>query len=243
MNIERYLEIQKRCTVDSNTFLHESKVSPDKFRLEDFIEESTANREIKLISHSFSSKKIIGALQSDELGTSILINSSVSKFAQNLGSTHELGHDTFHLNRVAPQNFSDGVDNLYKDTQIQVEQEANTSGMFYFIPDISLYSVLTESKVVYSDLIHLFNIEDWLLTRRIERYLQLNCQLPFNEAETIVKMFKEKTRFQSTSMLQEIITMDIFSDVIVEMYQETKKFTLKKNARSNFNSFSLSVPI
>ena len=243
MNIERYLEIQKRCTVDSNTFLHESKVSPDKFRLEDFIEESTDKRKIKRISHSFSTNKIIGALQSDEIGTSILINSSVDKFAQNLGSTHELSHDSLHLNRVTPQSFSDGVNNLYKDSQILIEQEANTCGMFYFIPDISLYSVLTESKVVYSDLLQLFRIEDWLLTRRIERYLQLNCQLPFNEAETILKMFKEKTRFQSTSMLQEIIAMDIFSNPTIQMYQETKKFNLETNVRSDFNSYSLSVPV
>ncbi len=243
MNIERYLEIQKRCTVESNTFLRESKVSPEKFRLEDFIEESTDKRKIKRISHSFSTDKIIGALQSDNLGTSILINSSVSKFAQNLGSTHELSHDTLHLNRVEPQSFSDGVKNLYKDTQVKVEQEANTSGMFYFIPDISLYSVLTEPRVVYQDLIQLFKIEDWLLTRRIERYLQLNCQLPFNEAEIIVKMFKDKTRFQSTSMLQEIVTMDIFSDETLQMYQESKKFTLEKNMCSDFNSYSLSVPI
>lgn len=243
MNIERYLEIQRKCTYDSNSFLQESKISPVKFRLEDFAEHSTDKRKIKRITHSFSTTKIIGALQSDSYGTSLLINSSVNQFSQKLGLSHELVHDALHLNRVTPQSFSDGIKNLYSDTQIKIEQEANTGGMFYLIPDISLYSVLCEPKVVYADLLQVFQVEDWLLSRRIERYLQLNCQLPFEEAETVVRLFKGKSRFERNSMLQDIITMDEYSSITIKNYEDLKNFTIKKNVSSFFEPLSLSVNI
>lgn len=238
MKIDRYLEIQQLCNKDTYDFLHEGHHSPEKFILNDFFDYLISKRKIKYLEHTFSSKKIVGHYMRDELGKSIMINRSNNSDTRNIGRVHELGHDTLHLNSDISQSFNDGVENLYTGTE-QIEIEANTAAMMYFIPDISLFAAINDPKMNYQELIRLFNIPNWLLERRMIRFLQINCMMTFDDAEIVVSNYQGKSYYDRNSVLQEIIKTEPFEKKIIGEFKTPSFFSQKPNKRSNFKQHKL----
>lgn len=233
MEIDRYLEIQKLCNMDSYEFLHESHNSPERFNLNDFFEYLLSKRNIKYIEHKFSSKRIVGHYMRDELGKSIMINSSNDRYAKIIGRGHELGHDTLHLTSERSQTFKDGIENIYSGTE-KIEIEANTAAMMYYIPDISLFVALSDPKMNYIELLKLFDVPNWLLERRIIRFLQINCMMTFDDAEIAVFKYKGKSYYDRNSLVQEIIKIEMFEKKIIGDYQTPSFFSQKTNKCSIF---------
>ncbi|REC31310.1 hypothetical protein CF160_02120 [Enterococcus pseudoavium] len=238
MEIDRYLEIQKLCNRDSYEFLHETHSSPENFKLNDFFEYLLSKRNIQYIEHKFSSKRIVGHYMRDELGKSIMINSLNDRHAKVIGRGHELGHDTLHLTTARSQTFNDGIDNIYSGTE-KIEIEANTAAMMYYMPDISLFVALSEPKMNYIELLKLFDAPDWLLERRIIRFLQINCMMTFDDAEIAVFKYKGKSYYDHNSLIQEIIKLETFEKKITGEFMTPSFFTQKTNKCSTFEQRKL----
>ncbi|MGM0168999.1 hypothetical protein IGI39_003315 [Enterococcus sp. AZ135] len=238
MEIDRYLEIQKLCNIDTYRFLHGMHTSPEKFHLNDFFEYITAERDIKYIEHNFSTKKVVGHYMRDELGKSIMINDSNTRHTKNVGRVHEIGHDTLHLSTDSSQNFRDGIENLYTGTE-KIEIEANTAAMMYYIPDISLYVAISDPQMNYVEMLKLFDVPDWLLQRRIIRFLQINCMMTFDDADFVVFKYKGKSYYDRNSLLQEMVSIESFEKKIIGDYIAPSFFTKKTNKRSIFEQRKL----
>lgn len=238
MDIDRYLEIQRLCNKDAYEFLHETHCTPESFKLNDFFEYILSERKIKYIEHKFSSKKIVGHYMKDDLGKSIMINDGNDRHTKNIGRVHELGHDTLHLTTARSQSFNDGIENLYSGTE-QIEIEANTAAMMYCIPDISLYAAISEPKMNYVEMIKLFDVPNWLLERRIIRFLEINCMMTFDDAEATVFKYQGKSYYDRNSLLQEIIKIETFEKKIIGEFNTPSFFAKNTNKRSIFEQRKL----
>lgn len=240
MKVARYLEIKNLCNKDTYSFLHEVKVSPENFKVTQFFEYILAKREIEYIEYKFSSKNIAGHYYRDALGKSIMINTSNDRQTKKGAGLHELGHDTLHINLEVNQEFQDEVDSLYSDTEA-IELEANTASMMYYLPDISLYAAVSDPAMNYSELLKCFDIPDWLLERRMIRYLQINCMMTFDEAEATVIAYQGKSYYEKNSLLQEIVKIETFEKKIVTEFTELSFADSKKNISSRLEARSLFV--
>lgn len=238
MELKRYLEIQHLCNKDTYGFLHKMKSSPEKFNLQLFFEYLLDERDIVYIEQPFSSNKIVGHYKRDELGKSIMINTANNRYTRKVGSGHEIGHDTLHSNSTPSQDFRDGIESLYHGKEL-IEQEANSAAMMYYAPDISIYTLLSDPIMTFSEMSEVLDIPYWLLKRRIIRYLQINCMMVFEEAERLVNIFIGKIRIERGSLLQEMVRVETFEEKVIREFTDTSFFTEEKNIRSTMESISL----
>lgn len=238
MEVPRYLEIRNLCNKDTYSFLHEMRASPVNFKIDQFFEYILAKRDIEYFEYSFSSKNLAGHYLRDELGKSIMINSSNNYDTKNIGRVHEVSHDTLHLNSDLSQSFNDGVENLYTGTE-QIEIEANTAAMMYLIPDISLFMAVSDPKMNFEELIRLFNVPRWLLERRMVRFLQINCMMTFDDAGIVVCKYQGKSYYDRNSLFQEMIRIETFEKKIMGEFNTPSFFSQKTNKRSVFKQRKL----
>lgn len=240
MKVARYLEIKSLCNRDTYSYLHEMKISPEKFNVTQFFEYILDKRDIEYIEYKFSSKNIAGHYYRDESGKSIMINTSNDRRTKKVTGLHELGHDTLHINLEVSQEFQDEVESLYSDTE-DIEIEANTASMMYYLPDISLYSAISNPNMTYRELLKSFDIPDWLLERRMIRFLQINCMMTFDEAEATVGAYQQKYHYQKNSLFQEIVKIDTFEKKIITEFTDPSFLDPKKNVSSHIETRSLFV--
>ncbi|MGM0215643.1 ImmA/IrrE family metallo-endopeptidase [Enterococcus sp. AZ109] len=239
MEIDRYLEIQRLCNKDTYAFIRETKISPENYKLNEFFEYIIAKRNITYIDFKFSSKIIVGHYMRDEAGKSIMLNSSHSRITQKLGKVHEIGHDTLHVNSDVTQDFQDGLSNLYSKTE-DIEIEANTAAMMYYIPDISLYSAISDPYMNYEKMMFHFNVPDWLLERRIIRFLQINCMMTFNEADDVVRNYQGKGYYKTNSILQEMVKIEMFENKLITEFTDPLYFDDREKSKGfHFETRSL----
>lgn len=240
MKVARYLEIKNLCNMDTYSFLHEMKVSPESYNVTQFFEYILDKREIEYIEYKFSSNNIAGHYYRDALGKSIMINTSNDRQTRKGTGLHELGHDTLHINLEVTQEFQDEVDSLYSDTE-DIEIEANTASMMYYLPDISLYSAVSDPAMNYRELLKCFDIPDWLLDRRMIRFLQINCMMTFDEAEATVIAYQGKSYYEKNSFLQEIVKIETFEKKIVTEFTDPSFLASEKNVSSRLETRSLFI--
>jgi|GEM_PF-5402298 len=238
MEVPRYLEIKNLCNNDTYAFLREMKASPENFKISQFLEYILAKRDIEYIEHKFSSKNIAGHYFRDELGKSIMINTSNNRQTKNSTGLHEVGHDTLHVNFSVSQCFHDDVTNLYDGTE-NIEIEANTASMMYYVPGISLYTTASDPIMNFPKMLNLFDVPNWMLERRLIRFLQINCMMPFSEAEATVEAYQGKSYYDRNSLLQEMLKVETFESKIIREFTDPSFFETKTNASSTMETRSL----
>lgn len=144
-----------------------------------------------------------------------------------------MSHDTLHVNLKGTQSFHDDIDNLYSGTE-DIEIEANTASMMYYLPDISLYSAASNPTMNYLEMLKLFDIPEWMLERRLTRFLQINCMMTFDEAKAAVFAYQGKSYYDRNSLLQEMIKVETFERKIIREFTDPSFFTKKNERRFPF---------
>lgn len=219
MKYDRYCDIQKLCNLEANKFMILEKVEPHNYNSNSFYDFFTNKRNIKSIPFNFSSPGLVGFLLKDKEGTSITYNTKNNRNTIIGGKTHELGHVTLHLNNNSPsQSFHDDMETIYGDQQDTIEEEANTCGIVYRIPDVTLLSCVDTNNIDYKMILNQLDLPDYVLERRLVRYLQINCLFSYEESYAIVSDYKNKFRYTNHSQLREIFTMDVFERKILQNY-------------------------
>lgn len=193
------------------------------YTFEDYFDYIVKQRDIKVMPHHFSGRRIEGLTVIDDLGTSLSYERDNPEVRQNFTKCHELGHVLLEHKGQLFTELEDNQDSI-------LEKEANLFSSIVLMPDIILLSKIFYQRLSFESAYQSFKVSSQAFEIRLYELLKFRTSLLIRDINHVVNLYKagNNSSILSTFRIMEEEIISEFERIEVSI-EECIRFKLKDN--------------
>ncbi len=152
------------------------------YTFEDYFDYIVKQRDIKVMPHHFSRRRIEGLTVIDDLGTSLSYERDNPEVRQNFTKCHELGHALLEHKGKLFTELADNQDSV-------LEKEANLFSSIILMPDIILLSKIFYQRLSFESAYQSFKVSSQAFEIRLYELLKFRTSLLTRDINHVVNLY------------------------------------------------------